>query len=89
MFTSFLQHVQGSNSVDACCLDTLQFANTSERRSEFPRMVYDSSLYVEKSAWDPSVYVNTTVVFGGKSYISPGQPVPIASGSPVFGFTCV
>jgi hypothetical protein len=44
------------------------------------------SSYVEKSAWDPSVYVNTPVVFGAKSYVSPGQPVPIASGSPAFGF---
>ncbi len=44
------------------------------------------SSYVEKSAWDPSVYVNTPAVFGAKSYVSPGQPVPIASGSPAFGF---
>ncbi len=32
-------------------------------------MMYDSSLYVEKSAWDPSVYVNTPAVFGAKSYV--------------------
>jgi hypothetical protein len=51
-----------------------------------PRMMYDSSLYVEKSAWDPSVYVNTPAVFGAKSYVSSDQPVPIASGSPAFGF---
>ncbi len=50
------------------------------------RMVNDSSSYVEKSAWDPSVYVNTPAVFGAKSYVSPGQPVPIASGNPAFGF---
>jgi hypothetical protein len=49
-------------------------------------MMYDSSLYVEKSAWDPSVYVNTPAVFGAKSYVSSDQPVPIASGSPAFGF---
>jgi hypothetical protein len=48
---------------------------------------YDSSLYVEKSAWDPSAYVYTPAVFGAKSYVSPGQPVPIASGNPVFGLT--
>jgi hypothetical protein len=49
-------------------------------------MVSDSSSYVEKVSWDPSVYVNTPAVFGAKSYVSPGQPVPIASGSPAFGF---
>ena len=35
-------------------------------------MVYDSSLYVEKLAWDPSVYVNTPAVFGEKK--TPGHP---------------
>ena len=49
-------------------------------------MMYDSSLYVDKSVWDPSVYVNTPAVFGAKSYVSSEQPVPIASGSPAFGF---
>ncbi len=53
-------------------------------------MVYDSSLYDEKSTWDPSVYVNTPAVFGVKSCVSSGQPVPITSGNPTFGFTlCV
>jgi hypothetical protein len=47
-------------------------------------MVFDSGLYVEKLAWDPSVYVNTPVVFGEKK--TPGHPVPTASGSPAFGF---
>ncbi len=49
-------------------------------------MVYVSSSYVEKSAWDPAVYANTSVVFGAKSYVSSEQPVPISSGIPAFGF---
>jgi hypothetical protein len=48
-------------------------------------MVSDSSSYVEKVPWDPSVYVNTPTVFGEKKTpVHP--PVPIASGSPAFGF---
>ncbi len=47
-------------------------------------MVYDSSSYVEKVPWDPSVYVNTPAVFGKKK--TPVHPVPIVSGSPAFGF---
>jgi hypothetical protein len=49
-------------------------------------MVYANSSYVEKSAWDPSVYMNTSAVFGADSYVSQGQPIPIVSGSPAFGF---
>ena len=47
-------------------------------------MLYDSSSYVEKVPWDPSVYVHTPAVFGEKK--TPVHPVPIASGSPAFGF---
>jgi hypothetical protein len=49
-------------------------------------MVYDRRFasYVEKLAWDPSVYVNTPAVFCEKK--TPGQSVPIPSGSPAFGF---
>ena len=41
-------------------------------------------VYVEKLAWDPSVYTNTTAVFGEKK--TPDPTVPIASGNPPFGF---
>jgi len=47
-----------------------------------PRFV--AMVYVEKLAWDPSVYTNTPAVFGEKK--TPDPPVPIASGNPPFGF---
>ena len=47
-----------------------------------PRFV--AMVYIEKLAWDPSVYTNTPAVFGEKK--TPDPSVPIASGNPPFGF---
>jgi len=88
MFFYYL--LQGSDFVaHVSCLrfikDTFHSLSKHFRtRSACHAMVYDSGLYVEKLAWDPSVYVNTPAVFGEKK--TPGHPVPTASGSPAFGF---
>lgn len=84
MFFYYL--LQGSDFVAVCFFipGHLSFSKHFRTRSECHAMVYDSGLYVEKLAWDPSVYVNTPAVFGEKK--TPGHPVPTASGSPAFGF---
>ena len=84
MFFYYL--LQGSDFVDVCFFipGHLSFSKHFRTRSACHAMVYDSGLYVEKLAWDPSVYVNTPAVFGERK--TPGHPVPTASGSPAFGF---